>query len=111
MACNTVRVRSLQRWCVTILLILSLISIASVVAEESEEEEEEEQLYLYEEDAGTVLEYILPEKSASVDPEKPDFLYAPNQGYRIVEFYAPWWYVSFKWMVHRHGYIMLSRID
>jgi thiol-disulfide isomerase/thioredoxin len=90
MAFSTMRVRVLQRWSVTILLILSLISIATVLADESEEEEEELQLYLYEEDAGKVIEYILPEKSATVDPEKPDFLYAPNQGYRIVEFYAPW---------------------
>jgi hypothetical protein len=69
------------------LLILSLISIATVVAEEEEEESEEEeaQLYLYEEDGGKVIEYILPEKSPTVDPEKPDFLYAPNQGYRIVD--------------------------
>ena len=86
MAFNSMRVRVLGRWCVTILLILSLISIATVVSEESEEEEPE--LYLYEEDAGKVIEYILPEKTATVDPEKPDFLYAPNQGYRIVEFYA-----------------------
>jgi thiol oxidase len=90
MAFNTMRVRSLCIWCVAIILILSLISIPKALAEEEEESEEEEQLYLYEEDAGTVIEYILPEKSDTVDPEKPDFLYAPNQGYRIVEFYAPW---------------------
>lgn len=102
LAFDSMRIITLQRWCVTILLCISLMGIPSVVASEEEEEEEgsgsesesseeEDQFYLYRENAGRVIEYILPEeKSASVDPEKPDFLYAPSQGYRIVEFYAPW---------------------
>jgi hypothetical protein len=42
--------------------------------------------YLYDEDAGVVIEYM---PSADVeDPLRPDFLYSTNNGPRIVEFYG-----------------------
>jgi hypothetical protein len=65
------------------------------VAEQEDEEDEEEASesgdhseYLYEEDAGPVIEY----KSDAEDKMHPDFLFSTDNGPRMVEFYA-WWCV------------------
>jgi thiol oxidase len=80
-----------QRWLVLALLLF--ISLVPTVVpweepEEEEDDEEEEEQYLYDEDAGVVIDFM---PSAEIaDPVRPDFLYSTNNGPRIVEFYAPW---------------------
>jgi thiol oxidase len=82
------RTRQSQRWCVTALLLF-LILVPGVVPDNQDELEEEEELqYLYEKNAGVIIEYM-PSPSTG-DPVRPDFLYSPFNGPRIVEFYAPW---------------------
>jgi thiol-disulfide isomerase/thioredoxin len=82
------RTRQSQRWCVTALLLF-LILVPGVVPDNQDELEEEEELqYLYEKNAGVIIEYM-PSPSTG-DPVRPDFLYSPINGPRIVEFYAPW---------------------
>ncbi|GKY94250.1 hypothetical protein MPSEU_000390800 [Mayamaea pseudoterrestris] len=64
-------------------------------AEAAEEEEEEDnddvaKNYLYlplGEEASPVIEYR-PKKGD--DPKRPNFIFGPNNGPRVVEFYAPW---------------------
>jgi hypothetical protein len=87
------------RW-LLLLVLLAILRVDKSLAEEGGEEEEEDKEeeeepsnYMYEFDAGPVLDFILPETGTEEggvdDPEvKPDFLYGSNQGYRIVEFYA-----------------------
>jgi thiol-disulfide isomerase/thioredoxin len=66
-------------------LLLFLILVPIVVPEIDENSDIP---YLYDEDAGVVIEYM---PSADVaDPVRPDFLYSTDNGPRIVEFYAPW---------------------
>ena len=65
-------------------LLLFLILAPTVVPEVRDENPDIP--YLYDEDAGVVIEYM---PSADVeDPVRPDFLYSTNNGPRIVEFYA-----------------------
>jgi thiol-disulfide isomerase/thioredoxin len=67
-------------------LFLFLILAPTAVPEKPDENPDIP--YLYDEDAGVVIEYM---PSADVeDPVRPDFLYSTNNGPRIVEFYAPW---------------------
>jgi thiol oxidase len=68
----------------TLLLFLFL----EHTVESQEEEEEEQQQYLYAENAGVVIDYM-PSPSTG-NPVRPDFLYSPYNGPRMVEFYAPW---------------------
>ena len=75
--------RKRQNWLCTLLMVL-IVALQNVVL--PLDEEEEEPLYLYDEDAGVVIEYI-----PTIDtpyPRRPDFLYSPNNGPRLVEFYA-----------------------
>jgi thiol-disulfide isomerase/thioredoxin len=66
-------------------LLLFLIHVPIVVPKI---DENPDLPYLYDEDAGVVIEYM---PSADVeDPVRPDFLYSTDNGPRIVEFYAPW---------------------
>ena len=69
--------------------------VEGVVEQQKQEEEEasgsesgDHSEYLYEEDAGPVIEY----KSDGQDKMRPDFLFSTDNGPRMVEFYA-WWYV------------------
>jgi hypothetical protein len=65
-------------------LFLFLILAPTVVSEKPDENPDLP--YLYDEDAGVVIEYM---PSADVeDPVRPDFLYSTNNGPRIVEFYG-----------------------
>jgi thiol-disulfide isomerase/thioredoxin len=74
-----------QRWFATALLLF-LILVPAVVPDNQDQLEERQ--YLYDQHAGVVIEYM---PSADVkNPLRPDFLYSPNNGPRIVEFYAPW---------------------
>jgi hypothetical protein len=68
-------------------------------AEESGSESGDHSEYLYEEDAGPVIEY---KANATENTTQPDFLFSTNNGPRMVEFYA-WWYVR---TFHGGGYIM-----
>jgi thiol oxidase len=74
-----------QRCLVTALLIF-LSLIPTVVPEQYEEDPD--MPYLYDADAGVVIEYM--PSASTKDPLRPDFLYSTNNGPRIVEFYAPW---------------------
>jgi hypothetical protein len=55
---------------------------------------QEKYLYHTEEARGIIIDYEPPSTSgdAKDDPNlyRPDFIYGPNQGPRVVEFYAPW---------------------
>jgi thiol-disulfide isomerase/thioredoxin len=82
-----------QRWFATALLLFLILVPAVVpddqdVPDNQDELEEEEPQYLYERNAGVIIEYM-PSPSTG-DPERPDFLYSRFNGPRIVEFYAPW---------------------
>jgi thiol-disulfide isomerase/thioredoxin len=59
----------------------------------------DEYLYHTEEAAGIIIDYEPPPESDLLSESKnkdstllnrPDFIYGPNQGPRVVEFYAPW---------------------
>jgi hypothetical protein len=60
--------------------------------------DDSEYLYHIEEAKGIIIDYEAPvivssqqkQDSKKIDASKPDFLYGPNQGPRVVEFYAPW---------------------
>ena len=65
--------------------LLFFLFLAPIVVSQ-EEEEEQEQQYLYAENAGVVIDYM-PSPSTG-DPVRPDFLYSPYNGPRMVEFYA-----------------------
>jgi thiol-disulfide isomerase/thioredoxin len=73
-----------RRLVATLLLFLTLVPTVVPV----EPDENPDIPYLYDKDAGVVIEYM---PSADVeDPVRPDFLYSTNNGPRIVEFYVPW---------------------
>jgi thiol oxidase len=76
--------RQILRFVITLLLFLFLVP----TGDSQEEEEEQEQQYLYAENAGVVIDFM-PSPSTG-DPVRPDFLYSPFNGPRMVEFYAPW---------------------
>ena len=59
---------------------------------EAEEESEEESFYFYLPDRSSPIYEEVP----PIDPtrDKPDWIFNPNSGHRLVEFYAHW-YVSF----------------
>jgi thiol oxidase len=67
--------------------LLLFLFLAPIVVSQDEEEEQEQQ-YLYAENAGVVIDYM-PSPSTG-NPLRPDFLYSPYNGPRMVEFYAPW---------------------
>jgi thiol-disulfide isomerase/thioredoxin len=72
--------------CLATALLIFLILVPTVVPEIYEEDPDLP--YLYDENAGVVIEYM---PSANVkDPVRPDFLYSTDNGPRLVEFYAPW---------------------
>jgi hypothetical protein len=50
----------------------------------------DEYLYHTEEAAGVIIDYEPPKGATDKELVTPDFLYGPNQGPRVVEFYAPW---------------------
>jgi hypothetical protein len=68
-----------------VITLLFFLFLAPIVVSQ-EEEEEQEQQYLYAENAGVVVDYM-PSPSTG-DPVRPDFLYSPYNGPRIVEFYG-----------------------
>lgn len=76
-----------------LVLLQSAASQASASASTSKEDEEEDddvKNYLYSplgEDADPVIEY---KPKDGEDPNHPDFIFGPNNGPRVVEFYAPW---------------------
>ena len=72
-----------QRFLVTALLMFLTI-IPRVVPEVHEEDPDLP--YLYDVDAGVVIEYM--PSASTKNPLRPDFLYSTNNGPRIVEFYA-----------------------
>jgi thiol-disulfide isomerase/thioredoxin len=76
----------LRQRCLVTALLIFLSLVPTVVPELYEEDPDLP--YLYDEDAGVVMEYM---PSASTEnPLRPNFLYSTNNGPRIVEFYAPW---------------------
>jgi thiol-disulfide isomerase/thioredoxin len=75
-----------QRRLVAVLLLF--LTLTTIVVALKKPDENPDIPYLYDEDAGIVIEYM---PSADVeDPVRPDFLYSTDNGPRIVEFYAPW---------------------
>lgn len=77
--------RSTRQICRFTTLLLFLFLAPTAV---SQEDDEGEQQYLYAENAGVVIDYM-PSPSTG-NPVRPDFLYSPYNGPRMVEFYAPW---------------------
>jgi hypothetical protein len=74
--------------CLAAVLQLFLILVPTVVPGVLHLDENPDLPYLYDEDAGVVIEYM---PSADVaDPVRPDFIYSTNNGPRLVEFYVPW---------------------
>ncbi len=68
-----------------VVALLLFLSLAPTVVPEIHDENPDIP-YLYDENAGVVIEYM---PSADVeDPVRPDFLYSPYNGPRMVEFYA-----------------------
>lgn len=71
-------------WCCRIgtccLVVLLLLVVVSFVHSKAVGE----YLYHIPEAEGIVIDYD------ETNNLEPDFLYAPDQGYRVVEFYAPW---------------------
>ena len=74
-------------------VILSLVSRGYSAVEQEEEAEEEEEgeeiLYFYfgSDDAKPIVEYPVVPKGQE---DRPDFIYSPTTGIRLVEFYAHW---------------------
>ena len=50
----------------------------------------DEYLYHTEEAANIIIDHEPPKGATDKELITPDFIYAPNQGPRVVEFYAPW---------------------
>jgi hypothetical protein len=87
----------LAQWAV-ILQIVVFIRFCSLVGGEEEafesgssEEEGEPSLYFYLADPSSpIKEEPVPEGENAAAEERPDFIYNPNAGHRLVEFYAHW---------------------
>jgi thiol-disulfide isomerase/thioredoxin len=68
-------------------LLLTLAPCLSEAAEIADKDDEANYLYSGE-DASPIIDYHA--KMGGEDPDRPDFLFSPNNGPRVVEFYAPW---------------------
>lgn len=91
----------MYRWRFLILLLWinnRFVSVSVNAKKPSEDNNDnniqEKYLYHTEEARGIIIDYEPPSTSgdAKDDPNlyRPDFIYGPNQGPRVVEFYAPW---------------------
>jgi hypothetical protein len=68
------------------------IGRTSLLLVDAKKQDADEYLYHTEDAAGIIIDYEPPPEVSdkNKDLNRPDFLYGPNQGPRIVEFYAPW---------------------
>ena len=88
----------LRLLCVSIIFVSVTVDAKKPSEDSNNNDLEAEYLYHTEEANGIVIDYEPPpsvfnkDGDAKDDPSlyRPDFLYGPNQGPRVVEFYAPW---------------------
>jgi hypothetical protein len=84
--------------CRFVLLIVwfnNLFVGVTVNANNNDNNIQDKYLYHTDEARGIIIDYEPPSTSTAngdTDPNlyRPDFIYGPNQGPRVVEFYAPW---------------------
>jgi Erv1 / Alr family len=87
----------------TVSSVILVTATTASAADATEDEMPEDYLYHTEEAKGIIIDYEPPLVAAAASTkaaaaagakgnveDRPDFLYGPNQGPRVVEFYAPW---------------------
>ena len=94
----------MNRWYRFLLWLLLLVWVNRLVVRsettantDTDSEDNDKYLYHTEEARGIIIDYEPPPTTndggaKDEDPhgDRPDFIYGPNQGPRVVEFYAPW---------------------
>ena len=85
-------------WLLLLVWVNRLVVRAETTANtDTDSEDNDKYLYHTEEARGIIIDYEPPPTTndggaKDEDPhgDRPDFIYGPNQGPRVVEFYAPW---------------------
>ena len=85
---------------VLVLLLIGNFQVQAGDHLQEAEEEEDNNDFLYDtDDAVPVEEYDYEAHGKQLDPQRPEFIFGPNQGPRVVLFYAPWVRLVLFWIL------------